>query len=157
MEQPVVFAVSSCKATIYGRIQLSGTPATHYYFNPDIPGLEELHEHQLDSLARLDPLPVGMHKPLQIAGPFQIEEIPTDPLPVRTPTQLPGISGSAQTITVTPLPTTSETPGTYPQATGTTEGQPTNTPNPRAETTTKNTKRTLYGQESPGESKKKKE
>ncbi|GJY14885.1 DNA helicase [Tanacetum coccineum] len=107
-----------------------------------------------------DPLPVGTHKPLQIVGPFQIEEIPTDPLPVGTPTQLPGISGSAQTITVTPLPTTPETPGTYPRATtttSTTEGQPTDTPNPRAETTTKNTKRTLFGQESPGESKKKKE
>ncbi|GKB08084.1 DNA helicase [Tanacetum coccineum] len=42
MEQPVIFAVSSYKANIYGGIQLSGTPVTHYYFNPDIPDLEEL-------------------------------------------------------------------------------------------------------------------
>nr|GEU85361.1 DNA helicase [Tanacetum cinerariifolium] len=44
MEQPVIFAISSCKANIYEGIQLSGTPATHYYFNPKILGLEELQE-----------------------------------------------------------------------------------------------------------------
>nr|GEU44823.1 DNA helicase [Tanacetum cinerariifolium] len=44
MKQPVIFAISSCKANIYEGIQLSGTPATHYYFNPEIPGLEELRE-----------------------------------------------------------------------------------------------------------------
>ncbi|GJY68131.1 nucleic acid-binding, OB-fold protein [Tanacetum coccineum] len=46
MEQPVIFAVSSYKANIYGGIQLSGTPVTHYYFNPDIPDLEELRNQQ---------------------------------------------------------------------------------------------------------------
>nr|GEU94338.1 carotenoid cleavage dioxygenase 1 [Tanacetum cinerariifolium] len=56
----------------------------------------------------IDPLPVGTHKPLQIAGPFQIEEIPTDPSPIGTPAQLPGTCSSAQTITVTSLPTTPE-------------------------------------------------
>ncbi|GKD27678.1 DNA helicase [Tanacetum coccineum] len=44
MEQHVIFAISSCKANIYGGIQLSVTPVTHYYFNPDIPGFEELRE-----------------------------------------------------------------------------------------------------------------
>ncbi|GJR31637.1 DNA helicase [Tanacetum coccineum] len=47
MEQPVIFAISSCKANVYGGIQLSGTPATYYYFNPEIPGLEELREHYI--------------------------------------------------------------------------------------------------------------
>ncbi|GJS19084.1 DNA helicase [Tanacetum coccineum] len=235
MEQPVVFAVSSCKATIYGGIQLSGTPTTHYYFNPDIPGLEELRDQYRQRLNLNPPLQISKEKcsdinaeqnrnrfPLstllqqnpdgyrafltdmsatalvtfftpnadvltgssytqlvkkyggewtstlttfwinhyrllghprlrkyqQIAGPFLIEEIPT----VGTPTLLPGISGSTQTITVTLLPTTPETPGTYPRATasigattGTTEGQPSDTPNAVAETTTKNTKRTLFG------------
>ncbi|GJW40061.1 DNA helicase [Tanacetum coccineum] len=103
-----------------------------------------------------------LYKPLQIAGPSQIEEIPTDPLPVGTPTQLTGISDSAQTITVTPLPTTPKTPGTYPRAIalikttpGTTEGQSSDTPDPVAKTTTKNIKRALFGQQPPVESKKK--
>ncbi|GJW56689.1 DNA helicase [Tanacetum coccineum] len=47
MEQPVIFAISSCKANIYGGIQLSATPTTHYYFNPDIPGFEELQEQYI--------------------------------------------------------------------------------------------------------------
>ncbi|GKA57520.1 DNA helicase [Tanacetum coccineum] len=288
MEQPVVFAVSSCKATIYGGIQLSGTPTTHYYFNTDIPGLEELRDQYRQRLNLNPPLQIskekcsdinaeqnrnrfplstllqqnpdgyrsvrftskatitnvntsrdwyyqscndclmkvtdkngeaycvnhGRQKPsyrynfkdfltdesatalvtfftpnadvltrsscTQLVKKYggewtstlttlwinhyrllghprlrkyqQIEEIPTDPLPVGTPTLLPGISGSAQTITVTLLPTTPETSGTYPRATasvgattGTTEGQPSDTPNPVAETTTKNAKRTLFG------------
>nr|GEZ38533.1 nucleic acid-binding, OB-fold protein [Tanacetum cinerariifolium] len=33
MEQPVIFAISFCKANVYGGIQLSGTSATYYYFN----------------------------------------------------------------------------------------------------------------------------
>ncbi|GJU74472.1 DNA helicase [Tanacetum coccineum] len=307
MEQPVVFAVSSCKAIIYGGIQLSGTPATHYYFNPDIHGLEELRDqyrqrlnlnprlqiskekcsdinsvrftckatitnvntsrdwyyqscndylmkvtdgngeaycvnHMLqkphrynfkafltdesatalvtfftpnanvltgssctqlvkkygvpdprdfpDEILSLNgrthilqihynPLCVKgrvdfyfddiLDKPLQIAGPSQIEEIPQIHCQlgcinhyrllghsrlrkyqqihyVGMPTQLPGISGSAQIIIASIRATT-----------GTTEGQPSDTPNHVAETTTKNTKRTLFRQESPGESKKKKE
>nr|GEW83319.1 DNA helicase [Tanacetum cinerariifolium] len=222
MEQPVVFAVSSCKATIYGGIQLSGTPATHYYFNPDIPGLKELHDQynfkailtdeSATALVTFSTLNVDvltgssstqlvkkygvpdprdfpdeilslnrrthifqihynpscvkgrvdfyfddiLDKPLQIAGPSHIEEIPTDPLPVGTPTQLTGIRHSAQILTVTPLLATPKTPGTYPRATAsigatpsTTEGQPSDTPDPVDETTTKNTKRALFGQETP--------
>nr|GEU40512.1 DNA helicase [Tanacetum cinerariifolium] len=54
MEQPVIFAISSCNANIYG-----GTPATHYYFNPEIPGLEELREQYRQRLT--------LHPPLQIS------------------------------------------------------------------------------------------
>nr|GEV19299.1 hypothetical protein [Tanacetum cinerariifolium] len=59
MEQPVIFAISSCKANIYGGIHLSGTPATYYYFNPEIPGLEELREQHRQRLT--------LHSPLQIS------------------------------------------------------------------------------------------
>ncbi|GJU06614.1 DNA helicase [Tanacetum coccineum] len=44
MPKPVIFAVSSCKVSEYGGIlQLLATSATHYYMNPEIPELEELH------------------------------------------------------------------------------------------------------------------
>ncbi|GJY32097.1 DNA helicase [Tanacetum coccineum] len=59
MEQPVIFAISSCKANIYGGIQLLATPATHYYFNPDIPGFKELREQYRQRLT--------LHPPLQIS------------------------------------------------------------------------------------------
>ncbi|GJW27764.1 DNA helicase [Tanacetum coccineum] len=55
MEQPVVFAVSSY-------IQLSGTPATHYYFNPDIPGLEELRDQYRQRLILNPPLQISKEK-----------------------------------------------------------------------------------------------
>nr|GEX48809.1 DNA helicase [Tanacetum cinerariifolium] len=57
IEQHVTFAISSCKANIYGGIQLSGTPTTHYYFNLEIPRLEELREQQR----------LTLHPPLQIS------------------------------------------------------------------------------------------
>ncbi|GJR63532.1 DNA helicase [Tanacetum coccineum] len=44
MPKPVIFAVSSCKVSEYGGIlQLLATSATHYYMNPEIPELQELH------------------------------------------------------------------------------------------------------------------
>ncbi|GJS60145.1 DNA helicase [Tanacetum coccineum] len=232
MKQPVVLCC----------IQLSGTPTTHYYFNPDIPGLEELRDQYKQRLNLNPPLqtskekcsdinaeqnrnrfplstllqqnPDGyrafltdesatalvtfftpnvdvltgssctqlvkkygvtdsrdspdeilslngrthifqiyynpscvkgrvdfyfddiLDKRLQIAGQSQIEEIPTDLLPVRThkPLQIAG------PFLIEEIPTAS-----IGATTCTTEGQPSDTPNPVAETTTKNTKRTLFG------------
>ncbi|GJT36825.1 DNA helicase [Tanacetum coccineum] len=45
LERPVVIAVSSCWVRRFHRLQLSGTSATHYYLNPNIP--ETLHIRQV--------------------------------------------------------------------------------------------------------------
>nr|GEZ87403.1 replication protein A 70 kDa DNA-binding subunit [Tanacetum cinerariifolium] len=43
MKKPVIIVVSSCKVTEYANnLQLSSSPATFYYLNPDIPELEQL-------------------------------------------------------------------------------------------------------------------
>ncbi|GJV23706.1 nucleic acid-binding, OB-fold protein, partial [Tanacetum coccineum] len=162
MEQPVVFAVSSCKATIYADIQLSGTPATHYYFNPNVPSLEELRDQYNFKAFLTDKSATAL---VTFFTPN------ADVLTGSSCTQLVKkyriVSNRIVTsyaITVTPLPTTPKTPGTYPRATAsigttpcTTEGQSSDTPDPVAETTTKNIKRALFGQQPPVESKKKKE
>ncbi|GKD44352.1 DNA helicase [Tanacetum coccineum] len=44
MEQPVVIAVSSCWVRQFNGIQLSGTSATHYYLNPNIPETYHIKE-----------------------------------------------------------------------------------------------------------------
>ncbi|GJX03275.1 DNA helicase [Tanacetum coccineum] len=62
MEQPVIFAISSCKANVYGGIQLSGTLATYYYFNPEIPGLEELREQYRQRLNLNPPLQISKER-----------------------------------------------------------------------------------------------
>ncbi|GJZ35269.1 DNA helicase [Tanacetum coccineum] len=62
MEKPVIIAVSSCKVNKYGAIQLSGTPATHYYFNPEIPGIEELRNQYKMQLDLNPPLEISKEK-----------------------------------------------------------------------------------------------
>nr|GEU37989.1 DNA helicase [Tanacetum cinerariifolium] len=293
MEQHVTFAISSCKANIYGGIQLSGTPMTHYYFNLEIPRLEELREQQrltlhpplqiskeirsdinakknrnkfpFSTLLQQNPdgyrvydengeaycvnhglqkpptyryifkallidqsatasvtfftpnadVLIGssstelvkkygvpnprefpdeilslngrthifqvhnnpsciqgrvdyyfddiIDKPLQIARPSQSSEPSIEPTQIGTPVQLPQTSILAQSLTVTPLPITPETPGTpaeKPAASiGVTEGVSSDTPSiptSSSETTTKNIKRALFETESVRESKKKK-
>nr|GFA35096.1 replication protein A 70 kDa DNA-binding subunit [Tanacetum cinerariifolium] len=60
MPRPVIFAVSSCKVSKYGgALQLPGTSATHYYLNPEIPKLEELH---VQFVAKYN-----LHPPLEIS------------------------------------------------------------------------------------------
>lgn len=41
MEQPVIIAVSSCQVTKYKDYQLSATPATYFYLNPNIPEVDQ--------------------------------------------------------------------------------------------------------------------
>ncbi|PWA92201.1 nucleic acid-binding, OB-fold protein [Artemisia annua] len=42
MEKPVIIAVSSCRVSRFrNNLQLSATPATYYYIDPDIPELEQ--------------------------------------------------------------------------------------------------------------------
>nr|GEZ60692.1 nucleic acid-binding, OB-fold protein [Tanacetum cinerariifolium] len=61
MEKPVIIAVSSCKVLLYGAtLQLSGTPATHYHLNPDIPHLEEFRS-QYKAQQELNP-PLAISK-----------------------------------------------------------------------------------------------
>ncbi|GKA62881.1 DNA helicase [Tanacetum coccineum] len=45
LPQPVVIAVSSCYVSRYNGLQLSGTYATHYYLNPDIPETKHIKQH----------------------------------------------------------------------------------------------------------------
>ncbi|GKA39554.1 hypothetical protein Tco_0732105, partial [Tanacetum coccineum] len=62
MEKPVIIAVNSCKVTKYRVIQLFGTPATHYYFNPEIPGIEELQNQYRAQLDLNPPLEISKEK-----------------------------------------------------------------------------------------------
>ena len=50
LEKPVIIAVSSCRVSkYYNKLQLSSTPATYYYINPNIPQLERYRaEYSLD-------------------------------------------------------------------------------------------------------------
>ncbi|PWA13618.1 Retrotransposon-like protein [Artemisia annua] len=42
MEKPVIIAVSSCRVSRFrNNLQLSATPATYYYIDPDIPELQQ--------------------------------------------------------------------------------------------------------------------
>ena len=42
-EQPIIIAVSSCIVKRYGgTIQLSATPSSEYYLNPDIPEAHQI-------------------------------------------------------------------------------------------------------------------
>ncbi|GJQ94767.1 DNA helicase [Tanacetum coccineum] len=52
MEKPVVIAVSSCYINRYIGLQLSGTLATHYYLNPNIPETYQIKQIELDSQQR---------------------------------------------------------------------------------------------------------
>ncbi|GJS71954.1 hypothetical protein Tco_0704795, partial [Tanacetum coccineum] len=89
---------------------------------------------------------------------FYFDDILDKPLQIGTPVQLPQTSITAQTLTVTPLPITPETPGTYEQPTASTaaslaitESVSSDTPSiptPGSETTTKNVKRALFETES---------
>ncbi|GKC61957.1 hypothetical protein Tco_1089555 [Tanacetum coccineum] len=62
MEEPVIFAISSYKSNVYGGIQLSGTLATYYYFNLEIPGLEELREQYRQRLNLNPPLQISKER-----------------------------------------------------------------------------------------------
>ncbi|GKE22697.1 nucleic acid-binding, OB-fold protein [Tanacetum coccineum] len=44
MEKPVIIAVSSCYINRYNGMQLSGTSATHYYLNPNIPETYQIRQ-----------------------------------------------------------------------------------------------------------------
>ncbi|PWA36919.1 helitron helicase-like domain-containing protein [Artemisia annua] len=45
MEKPVIIAVSSCRVSRFrNNLQLSATPATYYYIDPDIPELQQYRE-----------------------------------------------------------------------------------------------------------------
>nr|GEV59004.1 DNA helicase [Tanacetum cinerariifolium] len=60
MVGPIIFAVSSCKVSEYNnRLQLLGTSATHYYFNPEIPELEDLQTQFVERF--------NLHPPLEIS------------------------------------------------------------------------------------------
>ncbi|KAJ9552115.1 hypothetical protein OSB04_016160 [Centaurea solstitialis] len=60
MAGPVIFVVSSCKISEYNnRVQLLGTSATHYYFNPEIPELEDLQTRFAERF--------NLHPPLEIS------------------------------------------------------------------------------------------
>nr|GEX32870.1 DNA helicase [Tanacetum cinerariifolium] len=53
MEKPVILAVTSCWVRRFNGLQLSGTSATHYYLNPNIPKTYNIKEHnQVDSLIK---------------------------------------------------------------------------------------------------------
>ncbi|GKD98510.1 nucleic acid-binding, OB-fold protein [Tanacetum coccineum] len=55
MEKPVIIAVSSCLVKQFNGLQLSGTSATHYYLNPNIP--ETYHiKQQYQQLATTVPV-----------------------------------------------------------------------------------------------------
>ncbi|PWA48473.1 nucleic acid-binding, OB-fold protein [Artemisia annua] len=43
LERPIIIAVTSCRVTKFLKrdLQLTSTPATHYYINPDIPDLQQ--------------------------------------------------------------------------------------------------------------------
>ncbi|PWA60434.1 nucleic acid-binding, OB-fold protein [Artemisia annua] len=65
LEKPIIIAVTSCRVSrYYNSLQLSATPATYYYINPQIPQLEQyLNEYR--NLHNIRP-------PLQIVKhPFQ--------------------------------------------------------------------------------------
>nr|GEW13015.1 hypothetical protein [Tanacetum cinerariifolium] len=60
MAGPIIFAVSSCKVSEYNnRLQLLGTSATHSYFNPEIPELEDLQTQFVERF--------NLHPPLEIS------------------------------------------------------------------------------------------
>ncbi|GJW13768.1 nucleic acid-binding, OB-fold protein [Tanacetum coccineum] len=60
MARPVIFAVSSCKVSEYNnRLKLLETSATHYYFNPEIPELEDLQTQFVERF--------NLHPPLEIS------------------------------------------------------------------------------------------
>ncbi|GJW40219.1 nucleic acid-binding, OB-fold protein, partial [Tanacetum coccineum] len=57
MERPVVIAVSSCWVRRFQRLQLSGTSATHYYLNPNIPEtfhIKQIHQQLPEPQAMLN-------------------------------------------------------------------------------------------------------
>ncbi|KAJ9559006.1 hypothetical protein OSB04_013620 [Centaurea solstitialis] len=60
MPQPIILAISSCRVTRFKELQLSATPATHYYFNPNI---QEVHQSIQLYRAKydLDP-PLAIHR-----------------------------------------------------------------------------------------------
>ncbi|PWA53637.1 nucleic acid-binding, OB-fold protein [Artemisia annua] len=59
MEQPVIIAISSCWADVHfaGKLQLSATPATSYYLNPDVLKADHIRQlsHINGTLMSLDP------------------------------------------------------------------------------------------------------
>ncbi|PWA84211.1 replication protein A 70 kDa DNA-binding subunit [Artemisia annua] len=68
LEKPVIIAVSSCRVSRFrNNLQLSSTPATYYYIDPDIP---ELQQYKAEYKAALD-----LNPPLQIVRhPYQDKE-----------------------------------------------------------------------------------
>ncbi|PWA84869.1 nucleic acid-binding, OB-fold protein [Artemisia annua] len=68
LEKPVIIAVSSCRVSRYiNNLQLSSTPATYYYIDPDIPELQEYKAEYRDAFNLIPPLPV-------IRQPFKDKE-----------------------------------------------------------------------------------
>ncbi|PWA81791.1 hypothetical protein CTI12_AA184760 [Artemisia annua] len=68
LEKPILIAVSSCRVSRFrNNMQLSSTPATYYYINPDIP---ELEQYRAEYKAMFD-----INQPLQIIRhPYQDKE-----------------------------------------------------------------------------------
>ncbi|PWA56458.1 replication protein A 70 kDa DNA-binding subunit [Artemisia annua] len=68
LEKPVIIAVSSCRVTRFrNNLQLSSTPATYYYINPEIP---ELPQYKAEYKAAFD-----LNPPLQVVRhPYQDKE-----------------------------------------------------------------------------------
>ncbi|PWA86557.1 nucleic acid-binding, OB-fold protein [Artemisia annua] len=68
LEKPIIIAVSSCRVGRFrNNLQLSSTPATYYYINPDIP---ELPQYRAEYKAAFD-----LNPPLQVVRhPYQDKE-----------------------------------------------------------------------------------
>ncbi|PWA69687.1 nucleic acid-binding, OB-fold protein [Artemisia annua] len=68
LEKPVIIAVSSCRVSRFrNNLELSSTPATYYYIDPDIPELEQYKAEYRSAFNLIPPLPV-------IRQPFKDKE-----------------------------------------------------------------------------------
>ncbi|PWA88207.1 helitron helicase-like domain-containing protein [Artemisia annua] len=69
LSRPVIIAVSSCWARRFGGgLQLSATPATHYYLNPNIEEAERIRQMYTDMMLPIPPLQIP------VPGTHQLEQ-----------------------------------------------------------------------------------
>nr|GEU96039.1 DNA helicase [Tanacetum cinerariifolium] len=86
MEKPVVIAASSCYINHYHGLQLSGTSATHYYLNPNIPKTSQIKQMVFPTVTLALPPP----EPIETPIPYITDELQ------QTPTELPTVSKTMQ-------------------------------------------------------------
>ncbi|PWA53249.1 nucleic acid-binding, OB-fold protein [Artemisia annua] len=78
LEQPVIIAISSCWARRFaGGLQLSATPATHYYLNPNVEEAEHIRQIYMEMMLPVPPLqvPVASTHQMEQPGPRRLSQL----------------------------------------------------------------------------------